>query len=299
MALTPPSLLHPITVTAPKPQCNLLPASSPSLLCPLIPNPLDAPSLPMSWWCSSRLLYTQGAMAVSPMQKLCLVKLVRPECLVAAIQQYVITSLGPRFAEPGPVSLQCVKKDSNNTTPIIFILSPGGPEALSPLIMFCSSAAWVVVVAVAVMVAVVVCVGCGFSDVSGGGSSGSRGFDCTDACVERSGGGVDGDGGGGGKSYEYHHHHHYCLVPTMHTMPRMPLLDLRLLIMSSSLASCLLPCSCSCTCYTQVLDSYRQLMTCVAAMCFSKAMTCKTTVASQCPINYQSHQTAQRLTGIL
>ena len=138
MALTPPSLLHPITVTAPKPQCNLLPASSPSLLCPLIPNPLDAPSLPMSWWCSSRLLYTQGAMAVSPMQKLCLVKLVRPECLVAAIQQYVITSLGPRFAEPGPVSLQCVKKDSNNTTPIIFILSPGGPKALSPLIMFCS-----------------------------------------------------------------------------------------------------------------------------------------------------------------
>ena len=59
------------------------------------------------------------------MQKLCLLKLVRPECLVSAIQQYVVASLGPGFAEPGPVSLAQVSKDSNNTTPIIFILSPG------------------------------------------------------------------------------------------------------------------------------------------------------------------------------
>ena len=59
------------------------------------------------------------------MQKLCLLKLVRPECLVSAIQQYVVASLGPRFAEPGPVSLAQVSKDSNNTTPIIFILSAG------------------------------------------------------------------------------------------------------------------------------------------------------------------------------
>ena len=76
----------------------------------------------------------QGTVAVSPVQKLCLLKLVRPDCLVAAIQQYVITSLGPQFAEPGPVSLQSVQKDSNNTTPIIFILSPGGPKPLFPLL---------------------------------------------------------------------------------------------------------------------------------------------------------------------
>ena len=63
------------------------------------------------------------------MQKLCLLKLVRPDCLGAAIQQYVTSSLGPHFAEPGPVSLQSVKKDSNNTTPIIFILSPGATTA--------------------------------------------------------------------------------------------------------------------------------------------------------------------------
>jgi len=67
----------------------------------------------------------QGASAISPMQKLCLLKLVRPVCLVSAIQQYVVASLGPRFAEPGPVSLAQVSKDSNNTTPIIFILSAG------------------------------------------------------------------------------------------------------------------------------------------------------------------------------
>ena len=59
------------------------------------------------------------------MQKLCLMKLVRPDCLVPAIQQYVVGSLGPHFGQPGPVSLASVRKDSNNTTPIIFVLSPG------------------------------------------------------------------------------------------------------------------------------------------------------------------------------
>ena len=67
----------------------------------------------------------QDASPITPMQKLCLVKLVRPDCLVAAIQQYVIDSLGPHFGQPGPVSLASVRKDSNSTTPIIFVLSPG------------------------------------------------------------------------------------------------------------------------------------------------------------------------------
>ena len=75
--------------------------------------------------CNQEAMCMQGASSISPMQKLCLLKLVRPECLVLAIQQYVVASLGPRFAEPGPISLAQVSKDSNNTTPIIFILSPG------------------------------------------------------------------------------------------------------------------------------------------------------------------------------
>lgn len=91
------------------------------------------------------------------MQKLCLLKLVRPECLVAAIQQYVITSLGPHFAEPGPVVLQSVKKDSNNTTPIIFILSPGEATALA-----CSAASWMRL--------------CSFSGGGGGNDGGGRGL---------------------------------------------------------------------------------------------------------------------------
>lgn len=121
------------------------------------------------------------------MQKLCLLKLVRPECLVAAIQQYVSTSLGPHFAEPGPVVLQSVKKDSNNTTPIIFILSPGGVSALGLLLIRCGSAASVVVV-VAVMVVVAMMVeawGPGCRDVSGGG--GNRGGNCSNI----GGGGIE------------------------------------------------------------------------------------------------------------
>ena len=96
------------------------------------------------------------------MQKLCLLKLVRPECLVAAIHQYVITSLGPHFAEPGPVSLKSVKKDSNNTTPIIFILSPGGPAALTPaahVVRLCSLAGVVVVMAAVLL--------CGYASAGG------------------------------------------------------------------------------------------------------------------------------------
>ena len=67
----------------------------------------------------------QGGSPITAMQKLCLLKLVRPDCLVPAIQQYVVGSLGAHFAEPDPMSLASVMQDSKNTTPIIFILSAG------------------------------------------------------------------------------------------------------------------------------------------------------------------------------
>ena len=72
-------------------------------------------------------LCSQDGSAATPMQRLCLLKIVRPDSLVSAIQQYVTASLGPQIAEPALVSLVSLKKESNNTTPIIFILSSGSP----------------------------------------------------------------------------------------------------------------------------------------------------------------------------
>ena len=62
---------------------------------------------------------------LSPLHKLCLVRLLKPEALVQASQQYVADNLGPQFVAPPPVALTDVWKDSDNATPVIFILSSG------------------------------------------------------------------------------------------------------------------------------------------------------------------------------
>lgn len=59
------------------------------------------------------------------MHRLCLVRLLKPEGLIAASQQYVAENLGPQFVAPLPPALSTVWKESNNATPVIFILSSG------------------------------------------------------------------------------------------------------------------------------------------------------------------------------
>jgi dynein heavy chain len=54
-----------------------------------------------------------------------LVKVVREEKMVQGIKEFVKQELGDRFIESPQFDLLGAFNDSGNTTPIIFVLSPG------------------------------------------------------------------------------------------------------------------------------------------------------------------------------
>ncbi|CAK9833026.1 Dynein axonemal heavy chain 3 [Anthophora retusa] len=67
--------------------------------------------------------------------KLVILKCIRPDKLVAAVRMFVIHNMGQSFVEPPPFDLQACYNDSNNVTPLIFILSPGS-DPMAGLIRF-------------------------------------------------------------------------------------------------------------------------------------------------------------------
>ena len=73
-----------------------------------------AETLPGSW--DSKL---------DPLQRLCVLRCVRPDKVVAGMQDYVKGSIGAQFIEPPPFDLMTSFKDSSNVLPIVFVLSPG------------------------------------------------------------------------------------------------------------------------------------------------------------------------------
>ena len=62
---------------------------------------------------------------VTDFQKLLLVKCVRPEKVVASIKEFVQVKMGAKYVEPPNFDLHSSYADSNNKTPLIFLLSPG------------------------------------------------------------------------------------------------------------------------------------------------------------------------------
>jgi dynein heavy chain len=62
---------------------------------------------------------------LSPFQRLLLIKALRPEMLVAAMQQYVAHTLGQQFTQRPALDLQQALRDSGPTTPVVFITSQG------------------------------------------------------------------------------------------------------------------------------------------------------------------------------
>ncbi|ORZ39363.1 dynein heavy chain and region D6 of dynein motor-domain-containing protein [Catenaria anguillulae PL171] len=57
--------------------------------------------------------------------KLCIIRCLRPERVVPCIQEFVKNKMGQKFIEPPTFDLPGSYEDSNNYTPLIFILSPG------------------------------------------------------------------------------------------------------------------------------------------------------------------------------
>jgi len=58
-------------------------------------------------------------------EKMIVLKAIRPDKLVPAIQNWVILKIGKQFVEPPSFNLANCFKDSSVTTPLIFVLSPG------------------------------------------------------------------------------------------------------------------------------------------------------------------------------
>ncbi|KAH9582136.1 Dynein heavy chain [Trypanosoma melophagium] len=62
---------------------------------------------------------------ITPMEYMMFLRCLRPDKLMEAVQDFVTENLGERFIRPPPFDLLTSFKDSNSTTPLIFILSQG------------------------------------------------------------------------------------------------------------------------------------------------------------------------------
>ena len=68
-----------------------------------------------------------------PFQKLLVLRVLRQDKLVPAISQFVANEIGQKYIEPPPFDLEGTFQDSTNTSPLVFILSPGVDPMLSLL----------------------------------------------------------------------------------------------------------------------------------------------------------------------
>ncbi|XP_068088957.1 dynein axonemal heavy chain 14 isoform X3 [Hyperolius riggenbachi] len=58
-------------------------------------------------------------------QKLILIKILRPECLIGAIREFIVEKMGTEYIQSNGVNLKQALEESSNSSPIIFILSSG------------------------------------------------------------------------------------------------------------------------------------------------------------------------------
>ncbi len=63
--------------------------------------------------------------ALSKFEKLLVLRALRPDKMIPAVQDFVAEDLGAKFIDPPAFDLEKVYKDSSSTTPLIFVLSPG------------------------------------------------------------------------------------------------------------------------------------------------------------------------------
>lgn len=64
-------------------------------------------------------------------QKMIVLKSIRPDKISAAIENYVVEKLGQRFIEPPTFNLPACFADSDNCSPLVFVLSPGSDPIAS------------------------------------------------------------------------------------------------------------------------------------------------------------------------
>lgn len=59
------------------------------------------------------------------LQRLCVLRCIRPDKVSLGMQKFVIELMGEKFVRPPPFDLQMCFKESVSTTPLVFVLSPG------------------------------------------------------------------------------------------------------------------------------------------------------------------------------
>ncbi len=62
---------------------------------------------------------------LNELQRLVLIRCTRSDRVIFASTSFIVNNLGPKFVEPPPFDLGTVFNDSKETTPLIFVLSPG------------------------------------------------------------------------------------------------------------------------------------------------------------------------------
>ncbi|XP_040909250.1 dynein heavy chain 12, axonemal [Toxotes jaculatrix] len=74
---------------------------------------------------------------LNDLQKMIIVRCLRPDKIVPAVTKYVTGKLGKKFVQPPPFDLSKSYLDSNSTIPLVFVLSPGA-DPMASLLKFAS-----------------------------------------------------------------------------------------------------------------------------------------------------------------
>ena len=81
------------------------------------PSNVDLPSP----WCEQ----------LSDLQKMIIVRCLRPDKIMPAVTKFVTGSLGKKFVQSPPFDLSKSYQESNPTIPLVFVLSPGADPMAS------------------------------------------------------------------------------------------------------------------------------------------------------------------------